>query len=245
MNNSRLLGVLCAGYVSLVSTSINASLIDRGNGLIYDPDLDITWMQDAYYLRNDPLANGKILRSRGAAISWADDLVFGGLDDWRLPSTFNVDPSCGTDDTTKGNLTLTPCSAGEMGHLFYSEKLPYKPGDATYSTKGAFGSLGMFDNVYGGGYWTSEDYAWTDQPYEDSEGEGPRTPRVGYGWLFYFGGDPGAHKTILKLGNSRAAWAVRDGDVLLATVPLPAAVWLFGSGLLGLAGMARRRTARG
>ena len=31
-------------------------------------------------------------------------------------------------------------------------------------------------------------------------------------------------------------WAVRDGDV----VPIPPALWLFGSGLLGLVGMARR-----
>ena len=33
------------------------------------------------------------------------------------------------------------------------------------------------------------------------------------------------------------AWAVRDGDV----VPIPAAVWLFGSGLIVLAGFARRK----
>ena len=30
-----------------------------------------------------------------------------------------------------------------------------------------------------------------------------------------------------------SAWAVREGDV--APVPLPAALWLFGSGLMGLA----------
>ena len=37
-----------------------------------------------------------------------------------------------------------------------------------------------------------------------------------------------------------------DGSVLsvdVAVVPLPAAAWLFGSGLLGLAGIARRRTS--
>ena len=33
------------------------------------------------------------------------------------------------------------------------------------------------------------------------------------------------------------AWAVYDGDV----VPVPAAVWLFGSGLIGLIGVARRK----
>jgi hypothetical protein len=34
---------------------------------------------------------------------------------------------------------------------------------------------------------------------------------------------------------------VRTAGVAVTTVPLPAAVWLFASGLLGLAGMARRR----
>ncbi|MBI5783055.1 MAG: VPLPA-CTERM sorting domain-containing protein, partial [Gammaproteobacteria bacterium] len=37
------------------------------------------------------------------------------------------------------------------------------------------------------------------------------------------------------------ALAVRPGDV--AVVPVPAAVWLFGSGLLGLIGVARRKAA--
>ena len=32
-----------------VSLSVNAALYDRGNGLIYDDVLDITWLQDANY----------------------------------------------------------------------------------------------------------------------------------------------------------------------------------------------------
>ena len=36
------------------------------------------------------------------------------------------------------------------------------------------------------------------------------------------------------------AWAVADGDI--GAVPVPAAVWLFGSGLIGLVGLARRKT---
>jgi len=34
-----------------------------------------------------------------------------------------------------------------------------------------------------------------------------------------------------------------DGHSSVAAVPVPAAVWLFGSGLLGLVGLARRKTA--
>lgn len=36
-------------------------------------------------------------------------------------------------------------------------------------------------------------------------------------------------------------WAVRDGDVGTAVVPVPAAAWLFGSGLIGLFGLSRRK----
>jgi hypothetical protein len=251
MNNFRLFSVLCAGYVSLVSTSIHASLIDRENGLIYDTDMDITWMQDAFAF-GDPTVRPHLLSrelmSRDTAMSWVDALDFGGFDDWRLPKTPNIDSSCGTDATDKQWLTLTPCSGGEMGHLFYSELLTY-----TLSAENrSLGSLGMFEDVYGGGYWTSEDYLWTGQTYEDPEGTlptdekpYPRTPREDAGWAFYFGGDPGAHKTLLSTTTGRAVWAVRDGDVLAAAVPLPGAVWLFGSGLLGLVGFARRKAGRG
>jgi hypothetical protein len=45
---------------------------------------------------------------------------------------------------------------------------------------------------------------------------------------------------INLVGNNLFAWAVRSGDVP-AVVPVPAAVWLFGSGLMGLLGLARRK----
>ena len=44
---------------------------------------------------------------------------------------------------------------------------------------------------------------------------------------------------IRDKGNLNYGWAVRAGDV--SAVPVPAAVWLFGSGLIGLLGLARRK----
>jgi hypothetical protein len=52
-------------------------------------------------------------------------------------------------------------------------------------------------------------------------------------------GSSGYHAAYLKYWPS-TAWAVRDGDV--AAVPVPAAAWLFGSGLIALAGAARRKS---
>lgn len=242
--NSTLRGIICAGVVATASAPASAALFDRGNGLIYDSVLDVTWMQDASYAGAGPLY------TQDGAMAWADSLSYGGFDDWRLPSTLNVDPSCSTDDTSKRYLTLTPCSGGELGHLIYEEGLVYQPGDSDLTPNLSFGSLGLFENVYSNGYWTSEEYVWTGQDYEDPAGTPPtaekpypRVPENGFGWLFYVGSDPGGHKTILRSGNKRGAWAVRDGDVLPA-VPIPAAVWLFGSALLGLVGLARRNASQ-
>ena len=44
----------------------------------------------------------------------------------------------------------------------------------------------------------------------------------------------------LSVGTLFGDW---EGTVTLQAVPIPAAVWLFGSGLLGLAGIARRKKA--
>ena len=41
--------------------------------------------------------------------------------------------------------------------------------------------------------------------------------------------------------NNAFTWAVHDGNV--GAVPIPPSVWLFGSGLIGLVGIARRKAA--
>ena len=50
----RLNGLLCSGLLSLglVSTA-EATLIDRGGGLIYDTVLDVSWLRDANYAETD------------------------------------------------------------------------------------------------------------------------------------------------------------------------------------------------
>ena len=69
---------------------VQANLTDRGSGLIYDDDLNITWLQDANL-------SGATM-SWHAATSWADTLVFHGFDDWRLPVS---DTSCTSNSCTE------------------------------------------------------------------------------------------------------------------------------------------------
>jgi len=64
-------------------------------------------------------------------------------------------------------------------------------------------------------------------------------PVPGNGWGF--GTFNGFQYAVSKNDFNFFAWAVRSGDV--SVVPIPAAVWLFGSGLIGLLGVARRRKA--
>ena len=57
-----------------------AALVDRGGGLIYDQDLNITWLADANYAKTsgyDPY--GFMNWSR--AMTWAENLSYGGYTD--------------------------------------------------------------------------------------------------------------------------------------------------------------------
>ena len=82
----------------LVTHMAHVTLINRGNGLIYDDVQDITWLQNA--------------NLAGDAMTWVDSmdwvsrLSFGGFDDWRL---FESNEFCSGYN----------CITTELGHLFY------------------------------------------------------------------------------------------------------------------------------
>ena len=85
-----------------MTSAVHATLIDRGNGMVYDDVRNITWLQNANY------AN-QIFDWQGA-VDWADNLVYGGYDDWRLPSSLNQDGS--------GPCSTLNCTDSEMGYMF-------------------------------------------------------------------------------------------------------------------------------
>ncbi len=64
-----------------LSGAAQATLIDRGGGLIYDDILDVTWLQDANLGGN---------LTWNDSVTWADTLIFAGLEDWRLPSSVEL-----------------------------------------------------------------------------------------------------------------------------------------------------------
>ena len=163
------------------------------------------------------------------ANAWAAGLnPYGsGITGWRLPTTNDV----GNDGETYTNIyqgvdygyNITAYS--EMSHMFYTTL-----GDKAYCTTSGSCSqagwgltnTGPFSNVQSDVYWSATEYA----PYTYNA------------WLFYF--YDGYQLNLYKTYNYYA-WAVHSGDVGAPAVPVPAAVWLFGSGLAGLLGMSRKR----
>jgi hypothetical protein len=58
----------------------------------------------------------------------------------------------------------------------------------------------------------------------------------------YIGGFNLSFSTTAAAGDDFSTIELFSGDIVNQPVPIPAAVWLFGSGLLGLVGIARRRS---
>lgn len=216
--NVGILGVFIVWLV--ISTGVSAALIDRGNGMIYDDALDITWLADANYASTqfantggaEGDADGRM--TWDVAMDWADSLVFGGYEDWRLASADSSDTSCDSSFSPGGSYDLQyhgyNCMGNEMGHLFYID-LGLTADQSILSSTEA--ELDLFSNIQSYRYWTDTEYV----------------PNSNLAWGFNtFNG----YNNPAYNGNEFYAWAVRNGDVS-ATVPLPSSLMLLIVGLIG------------
>jgi hypothetical protein len=209
----KILVFLCAILLFFGITGMaNATLWDRGGGLIYDDVLDITWLQDANYAQTTGYDSDGLMNWDDAA-AWADALVYGGLDGWRLPDAF---PAIGYDWSSPSI---------EMGYMFYNNlegsafSFPgaeftdgngdivsfqnlqpdfYWSSFAEYNVYYAFG-LDFSDGLHSFNYMENGFYAWAVRDGDIDTGPGPEP------------------------------------------VPEPATMLLLGSGLVGLAGFSRKK----
>jgi hypothetical protein len=91
------------------AASAQAALVNRGGGMIYDTTLNLTWLADMNYAKTSGYAASGVapgstydtitIWSDGrmgwdAANKWADNLVYGGFSDWRLPTLNSGDTRC-------------------------------------------------------------------------------------------------------------------------------------------------------
>ncbi len=208
-----------AGFVllSVVCGSASAALIDRGGGLIYDNDRNITWLANANFGAgsgfDDGFSNTDGLMTWQSAVNWAADLSYFDnvrnvtYTDWRLPSTPAPDNTCKTPQPAFG----TGCTGSELGHMYNAELAGTVTDPATPT--GAPPS-GPFSNLQGDGYWSGTSFDATNA----------------YVLNLGFSGQQAADNKTLGY----YAWAVRDGDV--SAVPAPGAAWLLGTALAGLGG---------
>jgi len=122
------------------------------------------------------------------------------------------------------NCTGYSCSGSEMGNLFFNVLggTTYDVGDTSYND-----NYDLFSNVQTGNYWSATKYGWN-----------PTTTSRAY----YFNFDTGSTGAGYMTSWYLYAWAVQSGDVAaVSAVPIPPAVFLFGSGLIGLIGLAKRK----
>jgi hypothetical protein len=210
-----------------MSTATNAALIDLAGGLIYDDVENLTWTQDAGM-------SGWV--NWQEATDWAASLVFGGVGGWRLPGTTQFDdPTCSSD--VRGDIrneVRVGCLGGEM-ELLTDSADPW--------------TNDLFENVNRTRYWTATPYRdWEDPCIYYPDYDVPCTQeddnglRTGFYWQWGFTGAGDIDeplKTTLSGGNDRYAWAVHDGRV--SAIPVPAAIYLFGSGLVGLFGVMKKK----
>jgi hypothetical protein len=225
--NTKLISLL---LLTVVSNSTHATLHNRGNGMIFDDLLNTTWLQDANHAntsayvtengRDVTTTNGKMTWDE--AIGWTTQLNHAGFSDWRLPDVKPINGthfqiSVGFDGSTDFGEHITSPQT-ELPFMYYVNLNNLSVHDTSGnligcgSTGSCLVNTGIFNNFIPDNYWTDVEidniFAWSFNARH-----GIQTPFDGKANLFY-------------------AWAVRTGDV--ATVPLPAGLWLFSSALFCL-----------
>jgi hypothetical protein len=204
--------ILCA--LIAVTSIANAALIDRGNGLIYDTDLNVTWLQDANLAATNRFGVNRIAligtmnwEDAGIWISAMNSANYLGFSDWRLPKSLQPDGGCVSQD--RGSSFGFGCVGSEMGHLFYNEL-----GGVSGSSIGAQhnANFDLFTNLNNGHYWTGTQFAADPN----------------YTWYFNFGGGNQQREQVIV--PSYYAMAVRSGDV--APIPEPSMRELYLVGVL-------------
>jgi hypothetical protein len=235
---------LLAG-IAFTRTS-QASLVALADGMVYDNVSHITWAADANLFQTQAASNPNLVSEIIAANNGVilSDVYYGWINGYDGSITYNL-TSADFNTSTGGmswwgaqawvnNLTLggytdwiIPPAApfgpgydpnrGVIGRMFNQlGSVLYGPGYDITTTHND--NYNLFNNVRNVGYHQSamyeELFSWRDF--------------ATYGYGIGIGSSPDC-----------CTWAIREGNVSL--VPVPVAVWLFGSGLIGLLSFNRRK----
>ena len=245
--------------VALSAASVTAHAALQGRDLngspgsfeaYYDTTLNITWLANANLAQTTTFgvsgSNGLGRMEWDTAVAWIaamNSANYLGISSWRLPKMVDIGNNGCTVNSLVSynggdcgyNVVSTGPQASETASLFYDTLGNL----AFYTTSGTpnpscvgcpkWQNTAPFVNL-----GASNFYWYGQETTTDSTGIDYGSPAF-YAWYF---GPSGAQRPQDKTGSFYNAWAVVDGDV--SVVPVPAAVWLFGSAM-GVLGIARRR----
>jgi hypothetical protein len=206
---------LVAVTVMMSSMSAHAALtsVTQDGGLmVSDSTLNVTWADVA----SPTDLTWSASAATGSAQAWVASLNtkdYGGYSNWRLPTGDGNYTTAPTTSCGLGCGASTSQTLNELGNLFINE-LGNTPGSQVTNTS-PFATLST-----SGIYWSSTE----------------RAADPGHAWVFY---SAGGVQYAIPEASAFEALAVRSGQV--TAVPVPAAAWLLGSGLMGLMCLARRR----
>jgi len=230
MKKSILIAVLYAAVLSFISPLSHAALVSElGGQVVYDADRDITWIADANLALTNQFGltlststfddNPNMVGSGGTmtwynAQAWIDGMnAFDGGNGYLGFNNWRLPDTLVPDSSCSG--------ADNTGSNCTGSEMGH-----LYNVEGVTAAApGLFFNIEPTLYFSGTEVD------------------ASHAYMFSFdgsGGLSGQQHTASKTGNI-FVMAVRSGGV--SAVPVPAAVWLFGSGLLGLIGIARRKKA--
>ena len=208
MDKSHLLSALCALFLAIHTSLTNAALFSRlGGKLIYDSDLNITWLADGNLAESNTFgvagvnSNGGMSWDAGVPQAWIAAMnsvnylgeylgVYLNDHDWRLPKAAQPDGSC-SQQTNNGSYGEN-CTGSEMGHLYYID-LGLAAGEGIGDVLGGT-NIGPFKNVENNVYWSETIVI---------------NPNRDYPYTFQF---QSGYQAVLVAADP-FAWPVLDGDV--------------------------------